>query len=148
MTQNLNVPNKAEEPKILGFIVKHFKKQNRNLNQISADNELLAQRLFEFYQALWKLKSDYDENIKILNDNQKIFQKQLRDFDTMMSFAWKADDMGIDTKSDIITFTKKKKLKYIEDYTIEFRQKLMESGKKIETLVLKKTKKEKSDGKK
>ncbi|WP_440634296.1 hypothetical protein [Candidatus Pelagibacter sp. HIMB1746] len=145
VSQNKKPAAKIENSKLAKFFRKYFNKQQQHINQIYLDNELLAKMLMEYADAYLRLYNEYQENLSVYKKNQKLFQKQLRDFDTMMSFAWSADEMGIDTKSDVITFTKKEKLKYIQDYTIEFDQTLMESGKKIEKLKLIKKKKEAND---
>lgn len=142
ISQNTKPADDYNLSKLAKLFRKYFNKQQQHINQIYKDNELLAKKLIE-YTAHWhKLHDEYQDHLLAYEKNQKLFQKQLKDYDTMMSFAWSAEDMGIDTKSDVVTFTKKGKLKYIEDYTIEFDQTLMESGKKIEKMKLIKKKKE------
>ena len=148
VSQNTKPVDDIKLSKLAKFFRKYFNKQQQHINQIYKDNELLARKLIEYTGHWWKLHDEYQENLLVYEKNQKLFQKQLKDYDTMMSFAWSADSMGIDTKSDVVTFTKKGKLKYIEDYTIEFDQTLMESGKKIEKMKKKKKKKEDTNDKK
>ena len=50
--------------------------------------------------------------------------------------------MGIDTKNDVIKFTAKEKLEFVEDYKVEINSKQLESGKRIESMTLTKVKPE------
>jgi len=141
-SQNTKPADDYNLSKLAKLFRKYFNKQQQHINQIYLDNELLAKKLIEYTGHWHKLHDEYQENLLIYEKNQKLFQKQLRDYDTMMAFAWKCEEFGIDTKSDVVKFTAREKLQYIKDYTIELDQEILESGRRIEKMKLIKNKKE------
>jgi len=145
ITNRNDLENKylLQENKVITDIRNYFGKVQDLLDRLYDENEVLADRFIENTLGFLELKEHYEKQFDVFEKNNKIFQKQLRDFDTMMSFCWKAESVGLDTKSDVVKFTATEKMKYIQDYKIKLDQKLLESGRKIQTLTMIRT-----DGKK
>ena len=72
--------------------------------------------------------------------NQKNLQEDVRKANAMLRWSWKCEDFGIDTKSDFIKFTAKERLEYKNDFELEVSTKQLESGKRVEQLILRKKK--------
>lgn len=127
----------------------HYNEIKNQLKQIDVEQETMVDVFVLATKSFTTLRDQFNDHLEhlsknqeVLISNQKIFEKRLKDFDTMMAFAWKSEEFGIDTKSDVVKFTATEKLQYIKDYTIELDQEILESGRRIEKLKLIKTKKE------
>ena len=76
----------------------------------------------------------FEKNDKQYKENQKVLQDHIKHLNGIIRFSWKAEEMGIDTKNDVIKFTAKEKLEFVEDYNVEINSKQLESGKRIESM--------------
>ena len=84
----------------------------------------------------------FEKNDKQYKENQKVLEDHIKHLNGIIRFSWKAEEMGIDTKNDVIKFTAKEKLEFVEDYKVEINSKQLESGKRIESMTLTKVKPE------
>lgn len=103
---------------------------------IRTDREHYNKQVLNFVE----IAKSFEANQKTLEANQKILEEDVRKSNAMLRMAWVAEDMDIDTKSDFIKFTAKEKLEYKNDFEVEINTKQLESGKRIDQMVLKKKK--------
>ena len=82
----------------------------------------------------------FAEIAKSFEANQKNLEEDVRKANAMLRWSWKCEDFGIDTKSDLIKFTAKERLEYKNDFELEVSTKQLESGKRVEQLILRKKK--------
>jgi len=82
----------------------------------------------------------FSEIAKSFEANQKNLEEDVRKANAMLRWSWKCEDFGIDTKSDLIKFTAKERLEYKNDFELEVSTKQLESGKRVEKLILRKKK--------
>jgi len=82
----------------------------------------------------------FSEIAKSFEANQKNLEEDVRKANAMLRWSWKCEDFGIDTKSDLIKFTAKERLEYKNDFELEVSTKQLESGKRVEQLILRKKK--------
>jgi len=82
----------------------------------------------------------YEDNQKIYEKNQKVLEEDVRKSNAMLRMAWVCEDLDIDTKSDFIKFTAKERLEYKNDFELDISTKLLESGKRIDQMTLRKKK--------
>lgn len=99
--------------------------------------------------GLMHLKDHYEQQFDLFEkndsqyrENQKVLEDHIKHLNGIIRFSWKAEEMGIDTKNDVIKFTAKEKLEFVEDYKVEINSKQLESGKRIESMTLTKVKPE------
>jgi len=110
--------------------IKRFYAQHINLAKlITSDGE--------YYNAQLK---QYEENQKIYEKNQKVLEEDVRKSNAMLRMAWVCEDLDIDTKSDFIKFTAKERLEYKNDFELDISTKLLESGKRIDQMTVRKKK--------
>ena len=84
----------------------------------------------------------FEKNDKQYKENQKVLEDHIKHLNGIIRFSWKAEEMGIDTKNDVIKFTAKEKLEFVEVYNVKINSKQLESGKRIESMTLTKVKPE------
>ena len=82
----------------------------------------------------------FSEIAKSFEVNQKNLEEDVRKANAMLRWSWKCEDFGIDTKSDFIKFTAEERLEYKNDFELEVSTKQLESGKRVEQLILRKKK--------
>jgi len=110
--------------------IKRFYSQHINLAKlITSDREHYNEQL-----------KQYEENQKIYQKNQKVLEEDVRKSNAMLRMAWVCEDLDIDTKSDFIKFTAKERLEYKNDFELDISTKLLESGKRIDQMTVRKKK--------
>ena len=110
--------------------IKRFYAQHINLAKLITSDR-------EYYNAQLK---QYEENQKIYEKNQKVLEEDVRKSNAMLRMAWVCEDLDIDTKSDFIKFTAKERLEYKNDFELDISTKLLESGKRIDQMTVRKKK--------
>lgn len=110
--------------------IKRFYSQHINLAKLITSDR-------EYYNAQLK---QYEENQKIYEKNQKVLEEDVRKSNAMLRMAWVCEDLDIDTKSDFIKFTAKERLEYKNDFELDISTKLLESGKRIDQMTVRKKK--------
>ena len=113
--------------------IKRFYAQHINLAKLITSDR-------EYYNAQLK---QYEENQKIYEKNQKVLEEDVRKSNAMLRMAWVCEDLDIDTKSDFIKFTAKERLEYKNDFELDISTKLLESGKRIDQMTVRKKKRPK-----
>ena len=110
--------------------IKRFYSQHINLAKLITSDR-------EYYNAQLK---QYEENQKIYEKNQKVLEEDVRKSNAMLRMAWVCEDLDINTKSDFIKFTAKERLEYKNDFELDISTKLLESGKRIDQMTVRKKK--------
>lgn len=82
----------------------------------------------------------FAEISKVYEQNQKNLEKDVRKANAMLRWSWVCEDMDIYTENDLVKFTAIKKMEYKNDFDLEISTKQLESGKRVEQLILRKKK--------
>ena len=82
----------------------------------------------------------FAEIAKSFEANQKNLEQDVRKANAMLRWSWMCEEMDIDTENDLVKFTATKRMEYKNDFELDVSTKQLESGKRVEQLILRKKK--------
>ena len=127
-------------------LLKIIEIQEKFIDHIKQEHESFANAVYQLAKNHVEEIEHFNNQFDIFERNQKIYEQNqqtlIKQCNGIVRWAWKAEELGIDSKSDLVRFTATEKLEFKNDYEVDISDERLESGNYKQKLTLRKIKHE------